>query len=146
MPFLGEQSRSRNQVFNVAASMCKQAGRVQLEASDIRLAFNTKDKFLHGLTADNIDETFEIIRKPRAELREEKRRGVEFEGYKNVKVVMKRHPAMDPENEQDGCLVCQNGQPHNPETRWKRQKIHPPPEEEEQELEEEEPEEGGVEE
>jgi hypothetical protein len=82
--------------------MCKQAGRVQLEQSDLRLAINTMDKSIHGLSLANINETLEIIRKPRAEIREEKRRKVEFEGHKNVKAVMQAHPAMDRQKEPEG--------------------------------------------
>jgi hypothetical protein len=100
--------------------MCKQAGRVQLEQSDLRLAMNTIDKSNFGLTPANINETLEIIRKPRAELREEKRRGVQFEGHKNVKSVLQVHPAMNKAKQLTGCLPCQNGIANNPATRWKR--------------------------
>jgi hypothetical protein len=93
--------------------MCKQAGRVQLEQSDLRLA---KEKYEKGLTPANVNETLEIIRKP---LCEEKRRGVEFEGHKS-KAVMKVHPAMNKRKLPPGCLPCQNGIARNPETRWKR--------------------------
>jgi hypothetical protein len=113
-------------VFNVAATMCKHAGRVQLEQSDLRLTMNIMDKSVNGLSSANVDETLDIIRKPRAELREEKRRGVEFKGHKNVKSVMKVHPAMNKRNELEGCLTCQNNVPHNPATRWKRG-IHKKP-------------------
>jgi hypothetical protein len=40
--------------------MCKQAGRVQLEQSDLRLALNTQEKFETGLTPANVNETLDI--------------------------------------------------------------------------------------
>lgn len=114
------------QVFNIAAAMCKQAGRVQLEQSDLRLAINTIDKAINGLTWTNCQETVNIIRKPRAELREEKRKGITFEGHKSVKAVLGTHPAMVYENQGRGCLVCQDGIAHNPDTRWKRRGTRQP--------------------
>ena len=65
--------------------------------------------------------------KSREEVREEKKRGVEFPGHKNVKTAMERHPAMLWENQTDGCLPCQNGTAQNPQTRWRRRGTGVPP-------------------
>ena len=62
----------------------------------------------------------DIIRKPRAELWEEKRKGIEFEGHRSVKAVLTTHPAMVYENQDRGCLDCQDGKARNPDTRWYR--------------------------
>ena len=67
------------------------------------------------------------IKKPRAEVREEKKRGVEFPGHQKVKAAMERHPAMVYKNHTAGCLPCQNGTAKNPQTRWRRKGTAAPP-------------------
>jgi len=62
-----------------------------------------------GFLRATIAETQFLIKKPRAEVREEKKRGVEFPGHNNVKAAMERHLAMLRENLTDGCLPCHNG-------------------------------------
>jgi hypothetical protein len=42
---------------------------------------------------------------------------------------MERHPAILWENQTDGCLPCQHGTAHNPQTRWRSYGTgEPPPE------------------
>jgi len=74
-----------------------------------------------------IEETQHLIKKPRAEVREEKKRGVEFSGHRMVKAAIERHPAMVYENQTDGCLPCQNGTAEIPRTRWRRNGVGAPP-------------------
>jgi len=104
----------------MSATMARQGGRVQLEQSDMRLALNMETMAKGGFSRAAVQETQQLIKKPRAEVREEKKRGVEFPGHKKVKATMERHPAMVYNNHMAGCLPYQNGTAKNPLTRWRR--------------------------
>jgi len=113
----------------MSATMARKGGRVQLEQSDMRLALNIAKMAKGGFSCTAIEERKCLIKKPRAEVREEKKRGVEFAGDNNVKAWMERHLAMLWENQTDHCLPCQNGTGQNPQTRWRRKgNGSPPPE------------------
>jgi hypothetical protein len=73
-----------------------------------------------GFLRAAIEETKYLIKKPCAEVREEKMRGVEFPGHKQWKAAIQRHPAMLCHSQMSGCLPCQNGIAKNLQTRWKR--------------------------
>jgi len=107
--------------------MARQRGRVQLEQSDMRLALNVAKIAKGGFSRAAIEETQQLIKKPRAEVREEKKRGVEFPGHQKVKAAMERHPATVYKNHTAGCLPCQNGTAKNPVTRWRRKGTAAPP-------------------
>jgi hypothetical protein len=111
----------------MSATMARQGGRVQLEQSDMRLALSMAKMAKEGFSRAAIEETKYLIKKPCAEVREEKKRGVEFPGNKKVKAVIQRHPAMLRHNQTPGCLPCQNGTPKNPQTRWRRKGTGAPP-------------------
>ena len=112
----------------MSATMARQGGRVQLEQSDMRLALNMAKMAKGGISRAAIEETQQLIKKPRTEVREEMKRGVEFPGHNKVKAAIEKHPAMVRENQTDGCLPCPNGTAKNPETRWRRKgKGAPPP-------------------
>jgi len=111
----------------MSATMARQRGRVQLEQYDMRLALNMAKMAKEGFSCAAIEETKYLIKKPRAEVREEKKRGVEFPGYKKVKAAIQRHPAMLRQNQTSGCLPCQNGTVKNPQTRWIRKGTGAPP-------------------
>ena len=106
--------------FTISYDLTRQAGRIQLEASDLRLALNLHDKFSHGVSQRNTEASLELIKKPRAEIREEKRRNIQFPGHASVKKEWKTHPAMDQVKQLDGCLECQDGIACNPLSRWHR--------------------------
>jgi hypothetical protein len=89
--------------------MARQGGRVQLEQSDMRLALNMAKMAKVGISHSAIEETKCLIKKPRAEVREENQWGAEFPGHKKVKAAIQRHPAMLRQNQMSGCLPCQNG-------------------------------------
>jgi hypothetical protein len=72
----------------MSATMARQAGRVQLEQSDMRLALNMAKMAKDGFSRTAIEETKYLIKKPRAEVREEKTRGVECPGHKKVKAAI----------------------------------------------------------
>jgi len=93
----------------MSATMAWQGGRVQLEQSDMRLALNMAKMAKGGISRAAIEETQQLIKKPRAKVREEKKRGIEFPGHNKVKAAIERHPAMVRKNQTDGCLPCQNG-------------------------------------
>jgi hypothetical protein len=111
----------------MSATMARQGGRVQLEQSDMRLAFNMAKMAKEGFSRAAIEETKYPIQKPCAEVREEKRWGVEFPGHKKVKAAIQRHPAILRQNQTSGCLPCQNGTAKNPQTRWRRKGTGAPP-------------------
>jgi len=100
----------------MSATMARQGGRVQLEQSNMRLAMNmakmAKERFSHAA----IEETEQLIGKPRAEVRERNKRGVAFPVHDKVKAAIERHLAKVRENQTGGCLPCTNGTSKNPQT------------------------------
>jgi len=113
----------------MSATMARQGGRVQLEQSDMRHALNMVKMAKGGFSRAALEETQQLIKKPRAEVREEKTQGVEFPGHKKVKATMERHPAMVYKNFTAGCLSYQNGTANNLQTRWRcKGTAEPPPE------------------
>jgi len=93
----------------MSATMARQGGRVQLEKSDMLLALNMA-KMAEGVCSRAvIEETQFEIKKPGAEVWEEKKGGVEFPRYKYMKAAMERHPAMLRANKTDSYLPCRNG-------------------------------------
>jgi len=93
----------------------------------MRLALNMARMAKGGFSRATIEEMQQLIKKPCAEVREEKKRGVEFPGHQKVKAAMERHPAMVYNNHTTGCLPCQNGTAKNPQTRWRRKGTAAPP-------------------
>ena len=80
-----------------------------------------------GFSRSAIEETKYLIKKPRVEVREEKKQGVEFSGHKKVKGAIQRHLAMLRQNQTTGCLPCQSGTAKNPQTHWTRKGTGAPP-------------------
>ena len=78
----------------MSATMARQGGRVQLEQSAMRLALIMAKMAKGGFSRTATEETKQLIRKPHAEVRVEKKRGVELPGHKKVKAAIGRHPAM----------------------------------------------------
>jgi len=111
----------------MSATMATQGGRVQLEQSDMRLALNMAKMAKEGFSRTAIEKMKYLIKKPRAEVREEMQQGVEFPGHKKVKAAIQRHLAMLHHNPTYGCLLCQNGTAKNPQTRWRRKGTGAPP-------------------
>jgi len=111
----------------MSATMARQGGWVQLEQSDMRLALNMAKMAKWGFSSAAIEETQQLIKKPRAEVREAKKRGVEFAGHNKLKAAIERHPAMVRENQTDGCLPCPNSTANNPQTRWRSKGQGAPP-------------------
>jgi len=72
----------------MSATMARKGGQVQVEQSDMRLALNmakmAKREFLHA----TIEQIEDLIMKPRAEVRAEKKRGVEFPWHKMGKAAI----------------------------------------------------------
>jgi SPX domain protein involved in polyphosphate accumulation len=96
--------------------MARQEGQVQLEQSDMHLGLNMAKMGKGGFSRATIEEIQQLIKKPRAEVREEKKWGVQFPGHNKVKAAIERHLVMVHENQMDCCLPCQNGTAKNPET------------------------------
>jgi hypothetical protein len=110
----------------MSATMARQGGRVQLEQSDMRLALNMAKMGNGCFSRAAIEETQYLIKIPRAEVQEEKKRGVEFPGHDKVKTAMERHPAIIHQNHTARCLPCQNGTTKNLETRWRHKRTGEP--------------------
>jgi hypothetical protein len=111
----------------MSATMARQGGHVQLEQSDMRQALNMAAMAKRGFSGAAVGETQYLIKKPRAEAREEKKRGVKFPGHNKVKAAIARHPAMLRQNQTPGCLPWQNGTAKIPQTRWRRKGTGAPP-------------------
>jgi len=88
--------------------MAKYGDRVWLEQCDMRLVFNMANMAQAGLSRTAMEEIQYLIKKPRTEVREEKKWGVEFPGDIKVKAVIERHSAIHSQNHPDGSLPCQN--------------------------------------
>jgi hypothetical protein len=78
----------------MSATMARQGGWVQLEQSNMRLVLNIAQMAKEGFSSVTIEETKYLIKKPCAEVQEQKKRVVEFPGYKKVNTAIQRHPAM----------------------------------------------------
>ena len=111
----------------MSATMATQGGSVQLEQSDMCLALNMAKVAKRGFSCATMEEMQQQIKKPRAEVREENKRGVVFPRHNKVKAAIERLPAMVHENQMDGCLPCQNGTAKNPQTHWRRKGMGVPP-------------------
>jgi len=111
----------------MSPTMARQGGWVQLQQSDMRLAFNMAKMAKGGFSRAAILETQHLIKTPRGEVREEKKRGVAFPGHRKVKAVIEQHLAMVHEHHTDSCLPCQHGTAKNPRTRWRRKGTDTPP-------------------
>jgi len=107
--------------------MARQGGRVQLEQSDMRLAL-TMAKISQGrFSRAAIEETQQLMKKPRAEVQEEKKRGVEIPGHQRVNAAMERHLPMVYKNHMAGCLPCHYCTAKNLQTGWRRKETTAPP-------------------
>jgi len=111
----------------MSATMARQGGRVQLEQSDMRLALNMAKKAKEAFLRAAMEETHQLIKRPRAEVQEEKKRGVVFPGHDMVKAAIERHTAMVHENQTDGTLPCHNGTALNLQTHWECKDMGAPP-------------------
>jgi hypothetical protein len=68
--------------------MIMQGGRVQLEQSDMHPSLNMAKMAKEGFSRAAIEETRYLIMKPYAEVRDDKKQGVECPGHKKVKAVI----------------------------------------------------------
>jgi hypothetical protein len=93
----------------------------------MRLALNMAQMVKRGFLQAAIEETKYLIKKPCAEVREEKNWGVEFPGHNTVKAAMDIRPAIFRQNHTAGCLPCHNGTRMNRETRWRHKGTGVPP-------------------
>jgi len=107
--------------------MAGHGGRVQLEQSNRRLALNMEKMANEGFSRAAIEERKQLIKKPRTEVREEKKQGVVFPGHNKVKAAIERHTAIVQENLTDCCVPCQNGTAKNAQTHWRHKGTDAPP-------------------
>jgi len=111
----------------MSAAMARDGGPVQLEQSDMRLASNQAKVAKEGFSHAAIEQRQQLIKKPRAEVQEAKKRGVWLPLHDKVKAAIRRHPAMVRENQTDGCLPCQNDTARNAQPRWRFKGTGAPP-------------------
>ena len=111
----------------MSATMAREGGCVQLEQSNMRLALNMAKMAKEGISRAVVKETQYLMKKPHAEVQQQKNRGFEFPRHQKVKAGIERHPDMLCENHKLGCLPCQNGTPKNPQTQWRRKGTGVPP-------------------
>jgi len=90
----------------MSATMARQGGQVQLEQSDMHLGLNIAKMAEDGFSRAAIEEMKYLIKKPRAEIREENKQGVEFPGHKKVKAAIQRHPAMLHQNQTPAAFLA----------------------------------------
>jgi len=100
----------------MAVTMARQGSRVQLEQSDMRLVLNMANMAKEVFSHTAIEETKYLIKKPCTEVREDKKRGVDFPRHKNVKAAIQRHPAMLRQNQTSDRHPCHNATAKNPQT------------------------------
>jgi hypothetical protein len=113
----------------MSAIMARQGGRVQLEQSDMRLAFNMAKMANCGFSLAAILVRQQLIKKPRAEVQEEKKRRVEFPVHQNMRAPKDRLRAIVYKHHTAGCLPCNNGTARNPQTCLRgKETASPPPE------------------
>jgi len=111
----------------MSATMARQGRWVRLEQSNLRLAMNMANMAKEVLSRAANEEMQQLIKKPRAEGREQKKWRFVFPEDNQVTAAIERHLAMVQENQMDGCLPCQNGTAKNPQTRWRRKGTSAPP-------------------
>jgi len=107
--------------------MARQVGHVQQEKSEMRLALDEAQMAKGGFSRATIQETQHLIKKPRAKVREEMKRGLEFPGHKIAMAAIERHQAMLRHNQTAGYLPCLNDTANNPQTHWRRKGTGAPP-------------------
>jgi len=114
--------------------MVRQGVQVPLEKSDIRRALDIAKMVTAGFSSAAIEETQQLIKKPRSEVREEKKWEIQCSRHKELKAAIERHPAMVYTNHKDWNLPCPNATPKNPQTRWRWKGTGAPPQEPEASL------------
>jgi len=82
----------------------------------MRLAMNMAKMAKGGFTRASIEDVQQLNKKPRAEVQDEMKWGVEFSGHNKVKAAIERHLAMIHENQTDGFLPWYNGTRKNPQS------------------------------
>jgi len=113
----------------MSATIVRQGGWELPEQSDIRLALKMAKMAKEGFSHPAIAEMQHLIKKPCAEVQEEKKRGVQFPWHNMGNTAIERHLAMVYKNQMDGCLPCQNGTEKHPQTCWRHKGTGAPPSE-----------------
>ena len=114
-------------VFNMSATIGAQGSRVQLKSSKMHLALNMAKMATRGYSHTPIQQMQYLMKKPHAEVREERKLSVEFPEHTNVKAAIEWHPAIVHEYQTDGCLLYQNGTAINMQTHWRLKATGAPP-------------------
>jgi len=111
----------------MSATMARRGGWVQLEQSDMRLAWIMAQIAKEWFLRAKIEETQYLIKKLHAKIWEEKKWGVQYPGHRVVKAAIQIHMDMLCQNLTAGCLSYQNGTAENPQACWRRKETGAPP-------------------
>jgi len=113
----------------MSATMARQGGQVQLEQSNMCLAFNMAKMVKEGCSHASIEETKNLMMNPRAEVHEARKQWAEFPGTREMNAAIERHPALVLDNLTDGYHPRRNCTQHTPRTcSGHRGTCAPPPE------------------
>jgi len=100
----------------MSATMARQGDRVQLEQSNMGLALNMAKMAKGGFSLAAIQETHYLIKRPHAEVQEEKKSGVQFTGHQMVNAARERHITTVHQNHTDWFLPCNHVTAKHPQT------------------------------
>jgi hypothetical protein len=111
----------------MSGTRARQAGRVQLEQSDMHLASNMAKMGKGGFPRAAIEDTQNLIKTPRAKDQRKRKRGVVFPGHNKLKAAIERHLELVHETQMDGCLPRQHGSAKHPQSCRRRKGTDAPP-------------------
>jgi len=111
----------------MSAIMARPGGRVQLDQSDMRLAFNMAKMARRGFSRAKLQKTQQQTKKAPADVREKTKQVVVFPAHNHVNAALESHPAMVCENQTDDCLPGRNDNAINSQTPWRRKGTGGPP-------------------
>jgi len=80
-----------------------------------------------GFWGTAIEEMQYLMKKPPAEVQEEKKWGVVFAGHKTVEAAIERYPVIHHQNHMESCLSWLNGTARILQRRWRRNGEGAPP-------------------
>jgi len=98
----------------MSAIMAKQGGWVQLELSNMHLAYKKAEIAKEGFSCATMEEMQYQIKQLCSKLQEQEKRSIEFSGHQMVNGTMERLLAMVRENQTNSCIPCQYGTAQRP--------------------------------
>jgi len=118
----------------MSATLARQGGRIQLEQSNMLLAWNMAKLGDGGFLYTAMEEIQYLITRPHGEAQEVRKGGVKSPGHGEMKSATEKHPPMVCENQIDSCLLYENGTAKNTQTQWRGNRTGAPPPDQPREL------------